>query len=91
MCGVVRFRQEEVARGWKREEAEETRNFRLTCSGSDLGFKRAVLFSGFAICVAVVEVRREGSKGEGVSFFLGWFSFFVLLRRSGCGGGGGSA
>ena len=45
-----RFRQEEVAKGWKREEAEETRNFCLTRSGSNLGFKQAVLFSGFAIC-----------------------------------------
>ena len=55
MCGVVEI-WARGSRGWKREEAEETRNFCLTCSGSDLGFKRAVLFSGFAICVAVVEV-----------------------------------
>ena len=90
MCGVVEI-WARGSKGWKREEAEETKIFCQTRSGSDLAFKRAVLFSGFAICVAVMEVRREGSRGEGVSFFLGWFSFFVLLRRSGCGGGGGSA
>ena len=92
VCGVVEI-WARGSRGWKREEAEETRNFCLTRSGSDLGFKRAVLFSGFAICVAMVEVRHEGSRGsrgEGMSFCLGWFSFFVLLRQSGCGGGGGS-
>ena len=61
VCGVVEI-WARGSTGWKREEAEETRNFRLTCSGSDLGFKRAVLFSGFAICVAVVEVRYEGSR-----------------------------
>ena len=93
MCGVVEI-WAIGSRGWKREEAKETRNFCLTRFGSNLGFKQAILFSGLAICVAVVEVRREGSRGsrgEGVSFCLGWFSFFVLLRRSGCGGGEGSA
>ena len=93
VCGVVEI-WARGSRGWKREQAEETRNFCLTRSSSDLGIKRAVLFSGFAICVAVVEVRREGSRGsrgEGVSFCLGWFSSFVLFRRSGCGGVGGSA
>ena len=82
VCGVVVI-WARGSRGWKREEAKETGNFCLTRSGSDLGFKRVVLFSGFAICVAVVDVRREGSRGsrgEGVSCCLGWFSFFVLLR-----------
>ena len=45
MCGVVEI-WARGSRGWKREEAEETRKFCLTRSGSDLGFKRAVLFSG---------------------------------------------
>ena len=45
MCGVVEI-SGRGSRGWKREEAEETINFCLTRSGSDLGFKRAVLFSG---------------------------------------------
>ena len=42
VCGVVEI-WARGSRGWKREEA---RNFCLTRSGSDLGFKRAVLFSG---------------------------------------------
>ena len=63
VCGVVEI-WARGSRGWKREQAEETTNFCLTRSSSDLGFKRAVLFSGFAIYVAVVEVRREGSRGS---------------------------
>ena len=47
MCGVVEI-WARGSRGWKGEEAEETRNFCLTRSGSDLGFKRAVLFSGLS-------------------------------------------
>ena len=70
MCGVVEI-WARGSRGWKREEAEETRKFCLTRSGSDLGFKRAVLFSGGGGGVKDAEEWRES-----------WFSFFVLLRRS---------
>ncbi|KAL0006322.1 hypothetical protein SO802_013883 [Lithocarpus litseifolius] len=45
------------SRGWKREEAKETRNFCLTRSGSDLGFKRALLFSGSGGGVKEAEVK----------------------------------
>ena len=67
MCGVVEI-WARGSRGWKREEAEETRNFFLTRSGSYLGFKRVVLFSGGGGGVKEVEEWRKG-----------WFSFFVLL------------
>ena len=70
MCGVVEI-WARGSRGWKREEAEETRNFCLTRSGSDLGFKRAILFSG-----------GGGGVKEAEEWHESWFSFFVLLRRS---------
>uniref|UniRef100_A0A7N2R4B3 Wings apart-like protein C-terminal domain-containing protein n=1 Tax=Quercus lobata TaxID=97700 RepID=A0A7N2R4B3_QUELO len=68
------------SRGSKEEEAEETRNFCLTRSGSDLGFKRAVLFSVLSELRFVWRWWRfgRGSRGEGMSFCLrvGFLSSF---------------
>ena len=71
MCGVVEI-WARGSRGWKGEEAEETKKICLTRSGSDLGFKWAVLFSGLSKLRSMWQWRRfdRGSRGEGVSFCL---------------------